>query len=100
MSNGELDDDDTTTPIDLDARRPEVPLGRAWYGFERSVSRTLDGVRAVRRDWSEASPEQRAALAFDLAGLVREFADYGHELANQLEEFARHRAEQSAKGSP
>ncbi len=86
------EDDDTTTPIDLDARRPEVPLGRAWYGLERTIRSSYDRVRALRLDWREAGQDHRAALAAELAEALREFADTSHELAHNLEDFARRTA--------
>lgn len=83
------EDDDTTTPIDLDARRPEVPLGRAWIGLERTAQRNLDRIREARVEWGEATPERQAALALAIAEALREHADDGHELAHNLEDFAR-----------
>lgn len=85
------DDDDTTTPIDLDARRPDTPLGRAWLGLERTVNRTLDRVRALRIGWREARPDRQAALALGAAETFREFGDSAHALAGQLEDFAKRR---------
>src|SRR4051812_11349599 len=89
---GDDDDDDTTTPIDLDARRPETPLGGAWLGLQRVVGRTFDRVRALRVEWREARPDQQAALALAAAETFREFGDTAHDLAGQLEDYARRRA--------
>jgi hypothetical protein len=84
-------DDDTTTPVDIDARRPDTPLGGAWFGLQRVVGRTFDRVRALRVEWSEARPDRQAALALAAADTFREFADTAHDLARQLEEFAKRR---------
>ena len=92
MSTFGADDDDTTTPIDLDARRPETPLGRAWLGLERTVRGTLDRVRALRSEWREAGSDHKAALAFAAADTFREFGDAAHDLARQLEDFAKRQA--------
>lgn len=94
MSTSGADDDDTTTPIDLDARRPETPLGGAWRGLERTVYRTLDRVRALRKQWSEVgTARQQAFLALGAAEAFREFGDTAHDLARQLEDFAKRRME-------
>ena len=85
-------DDDETTPIDLDARRPETPLGRAFLGLERAGVRTVDRIRAARIAWGEAGPDHQAALAWDIAGALREFGDWAHGLAGQVEDFARRKA--------
>lgn len=92
MANFGDDDDDTTTPIDLDARRPEVPLGRAWLGLQRTLRSSVDRVGEIRAEWGEAPPDRQAALALALAGELRDFADIGHDLAHQLEDFARRKA--------
>lgn len=85
------DDDDTTTPIDLDARRPETPFGRAWLGLQRTATRTVDRIREARVHWGQADPEHQAALAWEIADVLRELGDWAHGLAGQIEDYARRR---------
>lgn len=96
--DGGADDEGTNTPIDLDARRPDFPLSAAWGGLERTLQRALDRVRAVRRDWSSADQGHRAALAWGAADVFRDFGISAHELAGQLEDFARRRQDEADRG--
>jgi hypothetical protein len=81
-------DDDASTPVDLEFRRPASAERKAFGTLEVSVHATAASLREIRQCWDAASPDKRRAMAADVAADARELGDAGHDLARLMAEIA------------
>ena len=81
-------DDDLETPPDLGIRSPATPERLALGTLELAVHGTSASLRAIRQRWDEATPNERKALAENVAADARELGDAAHDLARLMTEIA------------
>jgi hypothetical protein len=86
------DDEDTSTPHDLEQRIPASAERRALGTLEATVFALAGRIGELRREFDRASPNLRRALAEQAAVEARSVGDNGHDLARLLEDIARGRA--------